>query len=171
MYCRYCGKEMPDDAKKCPSCGKETLESQAQAKLDKAEEVFAKAKKEGKKYFKFEDKSGQFTNRDKEKNRGVSVLAYIPLLFLVPMLTAQDSPYARFHANQGMVLFICAFALWVVGRIFAFLTWIPVLGVIIKVIFLILELTMFAAFIYGLLTSSKGKAMKIPFLGNIIIFD
>lgn len=171
MYCRFCGKEMPDDAKKCPSCGKETLEAQAQAKLDEAEEVFAKAKKEGKKYFKREDKSGQFTNKDKEKNRGVSVLAYIPLLFLVPMLTAQDSPYARFHANQGMVLSICGFALWVVGRIFGFLSLIPVLGTILKVIFLALELMIFAGFVYGLLTCSKGKAMKIPLLGDVIIFD
>ncbi|MDO5033686.1 MAG: zinc ribbon domain-containing protein [Eubacteriales bacterium] len=171
MYCRYCGEEMADDAKKCPSCGKETLEAKAEAKLDEAEQVLAKAKKEGRKFFRAEDQSGHFTNKDKEKNRGVAVLAYIPLLFLVPMLTAQDSPYARYHANQGLVLFICTFAVWMLSRILSFLGMVPLVGTTLGVIFFILELLLFAAYLLGIITTSQGKAVKIPLLGEVIIFD
>ena len=30
MYCKYCGKEMEDGARFCPSCGKETVAGQPQ---------------------------------------------------------------------------------------------------------------------------------------------
>ena len=42
------------------------------------------------------------------------ILAYLGILFLVPLLAAKDSKFAQYHANQGVVLFIADIAVWVV---------------------------------------------------------
>ncbi len=41
---------------------------------------------------------------DVEKFKGLAVLAYI--FFLIPLIAAPNSKFARFHANQGLLLFI-----------------------------------------------------------------
>ena len=47
-----------------------------------------------------------FNTEDVEQNKVFGILSYIGILVLVPILAAKDSQYARFHANQGLVLFI-----------------------------------------------------------------
>lgn len=41
----------------------------------------------------------------------LAVLAYLGLLVFVPILSGSKSEFVRFHANQGLVLFICS-VLW-----------------------------------------------------------
>ena len=40
-----------------------------------------------------------FDSNDVAQNKVMGILAYIGFLFLVPLLAAKDSKYARFHAN------------------------------------------------------------------------
>ena len=62
---------------------------------------------------------------DIEQNKVYAVLAYLGILFLVPLLAAPNSRYARYHANQGIVLFL---ATVVVTGAFYVLGHIPFLG-------------------------------------------
>lgn len=55
--------------------------------------------------------------QDAEKNKLFGILAYIPFLFLVPLLAAQDSKFAKYHANQGLLLTIVSVILWIVQRV------------------------------------------------------
>ncbi len=64
--------------------------------------------------------------------RGMSVLAYIGILFLIPLLACPNSRFARYHTNQGLVLFLLELAIGVVTGIFTF---IPVIGPIIGGLF------------------------------------
>jgi uncharacterized membrane protein len=48
---------------------------------------------------------------DVEKHKGVAVLGYV--LFLIPLVAAPRSPFARFHANQGLLVFILWFVAFV----------------------------------------------------------
>ena len=43
------------------------------------------------------------SSKDIEKNKIMAVLAYI--IFLIPLLAAKDSPFAKFHTNQGSSIF------------------------------------------------------------------
>jgi uncharacterized membrane protein len=43
---------------------------------------------------------------DVERNKVFAVLAYVSILFLVPLLAAPHSRFARYHTNQGIVLFL-----------------------------------------------------------------
>lgn len=46
---------------------------------------------------------GKTELQDAQENKGMAVLAY--LIFLIPLLAAKESKFARYHTNQGLVLF------------------------------------------------------------------
>ena len=58
-----------------------------------------------------------FDPNDVSSNRAMGILAYIGVLVLVPLFAAKDSPFARFHCNQGIVLAITEVVLGVVLKI------------------------------------------------------
>ena len=49
---------------------------------------------------------GQADIRDAQDNKVMAILAYFGPLVLVPILAARESRFARYHANQGLVLLI-----------------------------------------------------------------
>lgn len=58
-----------------------------------------------------------FNTEDVNGNKVFGILAYIGILFLVPLFAAKDSQYARFHTNQGLVLFIAEVILNIAAKI------------------------------------------------------
>ena len=52
------------------------------------------------------DYETEITKEDIEKNKGIAALSY--LLFFLPLIFAQDSKFARFHMNQGLILLLVA---------------------------------------------------------------
>lgn len=100
---------------------------------------------------------------DIQQNKVMAVLSYLGILFLVPLLAAPNSPYARFHANQGLVLFILEA---IVGTVSAFIAKIPIVGAIITSV-LGLILLIFA--ILGIVNAATGKANELPIIGGIKI--
>jgi len=65
--------------------------------------------------------SQEFTAEDIENNKVMALLAYI--IFLVPLLAAKESKFAMFHTNQGLVLFLAAIAVNIVGGIVPIIGW------------------------------------------------
>ena len=59
------------------------------------------------------------SSKDAENNKGMAIIAYLGILFIIPLLTGdyKKSPFLKFHTNQGMVLFLTAVALWIVWSI------------------------------------------------------
>ena len=57
-----------------------------------------------------------FNSEDVQSNKVMGILAYFGILFLIPLLAAKDSQYARFHTNQGIVLFIFSVALNIISN-------------------------------------------------------
>ena len=97
--------------------------------------------------------------KDIEENKVFGVLAYIGILFLVPLLAAPKSKFAKFHANQGCVLFIA-------GAILSFIWVIPVLGWIVGFFGGIFLLVLA---ILGIINALNGKMEKLPVIGDISI--
>lgn len=98
-------------------------------------------------------------SQDIEQNKVYAILAYIGILFLVPLLAAKDSPYAKFHANQGLVLFLLEVALGTIA-------WIPVLGWLVGVVGWI-AVAIFI--IMGIVNASQGECKPLPIIGEIEI--
>lgn len=43
---------------------------------------------------------------DSANNQNLSILSYLGPLFLIPLLTRPNDDFARYHANQGLILFL-----------------------------------------------------------------
>jgi len=91
----------------------------------------------------------------KEKHR--QILAYI--IFLIPLLAARDSKFAMFHANQGLVLFLAAIAINIVGSIIPVLGWFFILT--------LGNLLITGLAILGIISAAKGEMKSLPLIGGI----
>ena len=96
---------------------------------------------------------------DVEDNKLISVLCYFGILFLIPYLVKQDSPFVKFHSNQGLVLFILGLIVGVVSKI-PFIGW--VIGAVCGVF-------IFVCFILGIVNVLSGNMKQLPLIGSIEI--
>jgi uncharacterized membrane protein len=105
----------------------------------------------------------QGNQSDAEKNKMMAIIGYIiPILFFIPLVTeAKNSPFAKFHANQQLVLLIGWVLVNVVGGIIPFLGWFLILPL--GTIFLIIVAIM------GIINAAKGEMKKLPAVGGINI--
>jgi fumarate reductase subunit D len=97
-----------------------------------------------------EKQSGAVTASAEEKV--YSVLSYFGVLCLVSILIMRDNEYVRFHAKQGLVLFI-------VETLFSIVTILPVLGF---VVFGIVMIICAILSIIGMIQAYMGNKWEIP---------
>ncbi|MCX6806582.1 MAG: hypothetical protein NT135_00445 [Candidatus Berkelbacteria bacterium] len=92
-------------------------------------------------------------SKDVEENKAMAAIAYIWILFLIPMLTKKDSPFAMYHAKQGLALFV-------LSLISGFVFWIPFVGWAIGIF-------VFVLFIMGLINALQGQMKPLPLIGKV----
>ncbi len=96
---------------------------------------------------------------DAQQNKVMAMLAYV--LFFIPLLAAPKSPFAKYHANQGLILLILAIAVNVIGGVVPFLGW-----------FLILPIGSIAVlvfFVMGIINASNGVMKPLPVIGGFTL--
>ena len=157
-FCTNCGNKYNQGTKFCPSCGAPTGEA-ASASEPKQQSYQQPA---------YQAPAGS----DVQENKVMGILAYLSFLVLIPLFAAKESPFARFHTNQGLVLAIgeigTIIACSILSAIFiALYAW--VLAVIIDVIMwlLLVGFTVFACL--GLVSACRGHMKPLPIFGNIKI--
>ena len=151
--CPNCGNSCNDTDTFCTVCGA-TLgasapETQGQEFKDKAYDTFVNTP----------DTTAEYIQEDINANKIFAVLAYFGILFLVPLLAAPNSRFAKFHANQGLVLFI---ACLITGVICA----IPFIGWIVGGIG---EIALMIFAIIGIVNAAQGQAKELPVIGKFRI--
>lgn len=106
----------------------------------------------------------QFTQEDIQNNKVMAVLSYFGILALIPFLAAKESPYAQYHAKQGLTLFIVEIVYSVLSIILAF---IPIVGMIVSAV---LGICVLVLVILGIVNAVQGQAKELPIIGMIKIF-
>jgi len=106
--------------------------------------------------------------KDAEDNKIMGVLAYLGILVLVPIFAAKESPFARFHANQGLILLIAYIALYIVVAILnaVMITISFTLVAITGLITTLLWLVILVFVIIGIINAVKGEMKELPFIGK-----
>ena len=108
---------------------------------------------------------------DVEKNKIMACIGYLGILVLVPLLVAKDSPFAKFHANQGLMLTVGTIALsFALGMVFIVLHFIPVLGFIAGcfgcLLFPALSILYLVLVVLGIMNAYSGKMKPLPMFPN-----
>ena len=107
----------------------------------------------------FEDVTARFQAEDITANKTVAAFSVIPILFWLPFVAAKDSAFAKFYANQGLLLLLIS----AVGRL---LRRIPLLGGLVS---WVISLAVLICVIAGLYFAFQGQARRLPFIGSIEI--
>lgn len=91
-----------------------------------------------------------------EEGRMAAILAYIPILCFVPLLNMKDNPEARFHAKQGVLLFLVELVavLFLIDGVSDF-------------VFKAILVVAIALSVVGIYFALQGKPYKLPFIGDI----
>ncbi|MBF0346480.1 MAG: hypothetical protein HQL81_02325 [Magnetococcales bacterium] len=99
--------------------------------------------------------------RQSPKSQLLAMFSYLGVLCLVPLIfNNHGDEYVRFHARQGLVL-------WIWGVLAIFSLYIPVLGGFIFS-FSVLVIALFS--IAGIVSVLFVRAWKLPFIGQIATF-
>ncbi|MBQ8148720.1 MAG: hypothetical protein IJ040_08040 [Lachnospiraceae bacterium] len=109
--------------------------------------------------------------QDVEQNKIFAIISYINLLFLVPIFAAKDSAFAKFHANQGLVLFIVTFIVNVINGTICGLLGALHLGWLASIVGPIVGMVMVAFMVVGIINAAKGVAKELPLFGRFHILD
>lgn len=111
---------------------------------------------------------GFFMQDSNDKVYGI--LSYIGILVLVPLL-AGKTQFARFHANQGLVLFIADIILGVMISITTLvLSPLGVIGAILGgIVSGVFGLCVFIMIIMGIINAANGEMKPLPIIGGITL--
>jgi len=196
MFCEHCGAPLSETAQFCAACGAKVMaaaEPQAQSAPQQAssqqmppqqpQQAFQQQGQAGQQSQSgdFMDKvasindtadtTGEYDPQDIAQNKGMSILAYISWLVFIPIIWVKDSPFTRFHCNQGLVLFLAEVAYGLCAAllvtIFSLISW--RVGTIFSILFSICSIALLVLAILGIINAANGKAKELPVIGKIRI--
>lgn len=93
----------------------------------------------------------------KEETNLMALISYLGVLCLIPILTKEKDEFVRFHAKQGLVLFIGEMVTWAVLIVLPFL-WL--VGNLLGLFWLILS-------VLGIINVIKKEKKEIPLVGQL----
>lgn len=103
---------------------------------------------------------------DAETYKIFGILAYLGPLCFLPLISAKDSPYAKYHANQGFAVLVLWIAIMIVVEIID-----HVFGLIgfyaLDWFFGLLYLIPIGLAILGIINAAAGKCVPLPLIGGI----
>lgn len=176
-FCGKCGQQVNDGVKFCPACGapmaavaptQETPPQPAAAPQQQYQQPQPAAGDTFSNLNNTADSTAQFDPRDIEQHKGMSILAYFGPLVLIPILAAKDSPFARYHSNQGLLLCIACI---IYGIAYSILS-----GVILAIswrLYFVVSIIGLIGFVFavlaviGILNAVNGRAKELPLIGKI----
>ncbi|MBQ8515489.1 MAG: DUF4870 domain-containing protein [Ruminococcus sp.] len=115
------------------------------------------------------DHTNEFGTQEIAEAKVVSVLAYIPILFWLPLVTVKNN-YGKFHANQGLNLLLFGFVMSIASAVIgAVLGWIPLVGgIICTLVDIVVAVAEIGLMIYGMVNTGNGKAKELPLIGGLL---
>lgn len=113
------------------------------------------------------DNTGNSNQNDQSNTILFSILSYIGILWLIPLLVEKNDKVVRFHVNQGIVLFIFdiigSIAVGILSAIFVF---IPVISFLVVVIAPLFGILCFILMIIGIVNAANKSEKPLPIIGK-----
>jgi len=106
---------------------------------------------------------------DVKENRFLCILCYISVLFVAPLVLHPNSRYVKYHANQGLILFLFEILVSIVTFPISFIFRIIHLGFIGWTISTTFSLVLAFLALYGILSTCSGYIRPLPLIGNAFV--
>lgn len=108
---------------------------------------------------------------DAEQNRMTACFSYLYVLGLIPLIVGRESPFVRYHLNQGLALLVLALLMFpLVCLNFVFML-IPVLGVLLSIgVMFVHAGTLISLTAIGIYNASSKQMKPLPIIGGIFTF-
>lgn len=161
-FCNNCGNQVNDGTLNCPNCGAPIGDYAKQAAPNNGGQSgdFMNSVAN---FNNTADTTNQYNPQDISNNKVMAILSYIGILVLVPIFAAKESPYARYHANQGLTLLLVDIIWSVVSGILSAI--LPYF--IARTISGLGSLLILILLIIGIVNAAQGKAKELPIIGKI----
>lgn len=162
-FCSKCGARLNEGATFCSNCGAPQEVPAQQAWTSSEQQGWPLGQQTW-------PNEQQFHPQDIESNKVMAILAYFGILVLIPLFAAKESKFARYHVNQGLVLFIAEVAYGIVYAILSSIIWAiswrlyfitRIIGIF-SLVFLVLS-------VIGIVNAVNGQAKELPVIGKIKI--
>ena len=187
-FCGKCGQQVNEGVRFCPACGSpmqivaaepnrqqtpppvQPTDAESMAKATATADALSD-KLSG--MNKTADLTDQFDKADVEQNKVMAILAYFGILVLIPILAAKDSKFARFHANQGLLLCIAMFG-WIIAdsvltallRAILWRDWAYGASTLFAVRLNLVYIVFTVLAVIGIINALNGRAKELPIIGK-----
>lgn len=185
-FCGKCGADMKD-GKFCPSCGApaEGAGGSSQGFEDGLNKATKGAEEAFNKFNNTKDTTADYDIGDIQAHKSTAWLAYVGILFLIPLLAFKESKYSRFHAIQGATLcalyVIATIVNVIISAIVSAMTWNSFYNYgggcvgggawwLLSLISWIIWIFVMVLAIIGIINAATGKAKELPLIGKIKFF-
>lgn len=105
-----------------------------------------------------------------EQSKVVSALAYLGILFFLPLVVTPVTRYGKFHANQGLLLLLTSVAggivIAILRAIFVAISW--RMFFLSSLLYSLFYLGIAVLAVLGIVNALNGKAKPLPLIGNLI---
>ncbi len=193
--CNVCGAQVEDDVAFCPKCGanlgaaagagqqysqgaQQQYSQGAQQQFNQgAQQQFNQGAQQfnqnAQNFVNGLDRTAEYDPADINETKVVNILAYLSILFFLPLVVYPNSRVGKFHANQALIMLILSAILSVFTSVSATLAFAVGLGwpfvVLSSALGSITGLVFFAAFIFELVNIINNKVVELPLVGKIKI--
>jgi len=89
-------------------------------------------------------------DKDVEENKVLAAISYLWIISLIILLVKKESAFAKFHAKQGLILWIASTILWII----------PWVG-------WALNIVVFVFIVIGFTKAISGKWWNVPGVGQL----
>lgn len=167
-FCSSCGTALPDYAKFCSSCGK-------------ALEPFIPPTEVSTTAVPIPENPSPYPNPpyapsapynqavDIAENKLISILCYFGPLVLVAIFMMKNSRYARFHANQGLLLFIFEVAGAILVGIVGSALYYSSVYFLATLLWTLFWISIVILLLLGITNAASGREKRLPVLGRFNI--
>lgn len=108
---------------------------------------------------------------DVEKNKPMAILAYLSWLVLIPVFFAKKSKFARYHANQGLVIAIAETVYALITKLVVEIVWSfsVKMGVLFETTMGLCNIVFITLTVIGIVNAVRGEMKELPTFGKIKI--